>query len=203
MFSGPRDESGNGAPTVSSQPEPWIAPDAYLEAERRAETKSEYVDGRVLAMAGASRRHNLVVGNLVATLTVQLRDRPCEVYPSDMRLRVPESRLYTYPDVSVVCGTPELEDERGDTLLYPTVLIEVLSDSTERQDRWRKSEAYRRLATLQEYLLVSWAEPRVEHYRRHGEREWLLTEVVGLEERVELASVPCALALRDVYDRVF
>ena len=203
MFSrGPNDPT-SGAPSVSSSPARWISPEEYLEAERRAETKSEYLGGQVFALAGASREHNLIEANLVMEIGRQLRGRPCEVYPSDMRLRVPATGLYTYPDVTVVCGGPQLEDEHRDILLNPTVLLEVLSVSTERYDRGRKAEHYRRIDSLQEYLLVDQKEPRIERYRRHGEREWMLTEVVGLEDDVDLASIGCRLDLRDVYDRVF
>lgn len=120
-----------------------------------------------------------------------------------MRLRISATGLYTYPDVSVVCGPAQLEDEHRDTLLNPTALIEVLSTTTERDDRGRKAEHYRRIESLQEYLLVAQASPRIERYRRHGEREWTLSESVSLEDSVELISIGCVLALRDVYDRVF
>jgi len=115
---------------------------------------------------------------------------------------VSASGLHTYPDVTVVCGEPRLADQHRDTLLNPTVLIEVLSDTTERYDRGRKAEHYRRLESLREYLLVAQHEPRVEHYRRAGEREWMLSEAIGPEEAVELASVGCTLALSEVYDGV-
>jgi Uma2 family endonuclease len=201
MFSGDRNDSPPGAPSVSSKPS--ISPEEYLAAERRAETKSEYFEGRVYAMAGASRRHNLIVANLLAHLHGRLRAAPCEVYPSDMRLKIVATGLYTYPDVSVVCGEPELEDEHRDTLINPSVLIEVLSDATEAYDRGRKAEQYRRIDSLKEYLLVAQKEPHIEHYRRHGDREWLLAEATGLEAQVDLVSVDCVLPLRDVYDRVF
>lgn len=203
MFSddGNRHPPDDGRTTVS-QPDPWISPEEYLEAERRAETKSEYVDGRVRAMTGASWPHNLIVRNLLVSLDRQLRGGPCQVLPSDMRIHVAETRMYAYPDLSVVCGEPELEDEHQDTLLNPAVLVEVLSDSTERHDRGRKAEHYRRIGSLQEYLLVAQAEPRVERYRRRGDREWLLTEARAKEETVELHAVPCILELRDVYDGV-
>lgn len=190
-------ESGHAA---VSQPEPWISPEEYLEAERLAETKSEYLDGRVYPMPGASFAHNVIVANLVATLHRQLKGGPCRVLPSDLRLRVPLTGLYTYPDASVVCGEPDLEDGHRDILLNPTVLIEVLSDSTERHDRGRKAEHYRRIESLQEYLLVAQAEPRIERYRRQGEREWVLTEAIGLEESIGVDSIGCVLVLRDVYD---
>jgi Uma2 family endonuclease len=183
-----------------SQPDPWISPEEYLAAEREAQTKSEYLDGRVYAMAGASRAHNAIVANLIAALHPSLKVGPCRVYPSDLRIRVPATGLYTYPDVSVVCGDPELEDEHQDILLNPTLLIEVLSDSTERHDRGRKARHYRRIPSLQEYLLVAQAEPRVESYRRQGERQWVLTEALALDATIELPSIGAILALGDVYD---
>jgi Uma2 family endonuclease len=181
---------------------PLITPAEYLEEERRAETKSEYFDGQVFAMSGASLRHNIIVANLVVELGRQLKDRPCTVLPSDMRLHVPTG-LYTYPDVTVVCGSPRLEDEHFDMLLNPTVLIEVLSNSTERYDRGRKAEHYRQIDSLREYLLVSQEEAHIERYLRQNKREWMLTEAIGFEENINLPSIDCVLALRDVYDRVF
>ena len=203
MFPGDGFDPRTGAPTVSSSSAPSISPERYLEAERRAETKSEYLAGQVFPMTGASLEHNLIVVNLILVIGTQLKGRPCQVLPSDMRLHIPATGLYTYPDVTVVCGTPELEDEHFDTLLNPTVVIEVLSPSTERWDRGRKAEHYRSIPSLQEYLLVSQDAPRIEQYRRHGEREWVLTDAIGTEDRVELASIGCVLALRDVYARVF
>jgi Uma2 family endonuclease len=197
----PRDP-GNGAPTVSSSPAPFITPEQYLDAERHSETKSEYLDGQVFAMTGASVSHNLIVANIVGLLHGQLRGGECRVYASGMRLLVSTSGLHTYPDVTVVCGEPRLADQHRDTLLNPTVLIEVLSDTTERYDRGRKAEHYRRLESLREYLLVAQHEPRVEHYRRAGERDWMLSEAIGPAEAVELASVGCTLALSEVYDGV-
>jgi Uma2 family endonuclease len=187
---------------VASKPDRRITPEEYLEADRKADFKSEYLDGKVFAMSGASRRHNLIVGKLIVALGVQLRGRPCEVYPSDMRLRVPETGLYTYPDVTVVCGTPELLDGYFDVLLNPTVLVEVLSESTERTDRGRKAMHYRRIPSLEGYLLVSQEEPRVEAYRRMGEGEWRLTEAAGIDSSVTLDAIACTLALRDLYEGV-
>jgi Uma2 family endonuclease len=184
---------------LATQPKQRITPADYLEAERRAEYKSEYYDGEVFAMSGASEPHNLMVANLIVALGSQLRGGPCRVYPSDMRVKVHASGLYTYPDVAVVCGKSQLEDDHFDTLLNPTLLIEVLSPSTESWDRGMKAEHYRRLESLGELLLVAQDEPRVERCRRQGEREWLLTVFCGLDESVELAAVGCTLALRDVY----
>jgi Uma2 family endonuclease len=123
---------------MSSQPTAYLTPEQYLAIEREADHKSEYVDGEMVAMTGASRRHNLVAFNLTREISRQLRGRPCEGYASDMRVRVPSARLYTYPDVVVVCGDPLFEDGYVDTLLNPTLIIEVLSESTELYDRGKK-----------------------------------------------------------------
>jgi Uma2 family endonuclease len=190
-----------GVSAVSSSPARTITPAEYLEAERAAESKSEYYAGQVSAMTGASLAHNRIVSNLVRVLGNELEGTPCEVLPSDMRLHVVATGLYTYPDVTIVCGVPELEDEHRDTLLNPIVLIEVLSASTESYDRGQKAEHYRQIPSLQEYLIVRQDAPRIERYHRRSEREWTLTEAIGFEEGVQLASVPCSLALREVYER--
>jgi Uma2 family endonuclease len=188
---------------MSSQPLTEITAEEYLEAERRAEVKSEYFAGEIFAMTGASREHNLLVSNTVAVTHGQLRGRPCEVYPNDMRVKVSRTGSYVYPDVVIACGTPEFEDEHVDTLLNPTVVIEVLSPSTERYDRGRKWEHYRQIPSLAEYLLIAQDQPRVEHYLRQKDGFWLFSEASTLEGSVELPSIGCTLALRDVYDRVF
>jgi Uma2 family endonuclease len=179
----------------------WHTPEQYLALERKAEVKSEYINGWIYAMAGASREHNLISANILAELHVQLRSRPCETYSSDMRVKVSATRLYTYPDVVVVCGEPRFEDEHVDTLLNPTVLIEVLSPSTEAYDRGDKFAHYRRLESLQEYVLIAQERMRVEHYARQGE-QWLLTEFSQPDEQLPLASIGCEIPLREIYARV-
>lgn len=173
----------------------------YLALERQAAYKSEYVNGHILAMSGASRRHNLIAANISRELSSQLRGRPCESYISDMRVRVSETGLYTYPDVVAVCGDIRFADEQTDTLLNPTVIVEVLSASTEAYDRGDKFAHYRRLASLHDYVLVSQDAVRVEHYVRQGEK-WLLSEASRLTDMVSLASIQCRLVLEDIYDKV-
>ncbi len=177
----------------------WTA-EEYLAFERDSEEKHEFVDGEIYLMSGASQNHNKIVGNTIVTLGMQLRNRPCEFYPSDMRVRV--ARNYTYPDVTVVCGTPEFEDSRRDTLLNPTVIVEVLSPSTERYDRGRKFHNYRGITSLQEYVLISQDTYRVERYLRQPNDEWLLSIVQGVDGSLNLTSIGCTLALADVYDKV-
>jgi Uma2 family endonuclease len=179
-----------------------ITPEEYLEQERKAETKSEYYAGQVYVFAGASERHNLIVGNTFAALHAQLRRRPCKAYPSDMRVKVSSAGLYTYPDVVVVCGRAEFEDEENDTLLNPTVIIEVLSKTTEAYDRGRKFEQYRRLPSLADYLLIAQDQAKIEHYTRQSENEWLLSETRGPHDSIQIASIQCTLALDEVYEKV-
>jgi len=181
--------------------QPRLTPEQYLALERKATTKSEYLNGYVYAMAGASREHNLIAGNIFGELRFQLRGRPCEVYVNDMRLKVSSTGLYTYPDVAVVCDGPRFEDTHLDTLLNPIVLVEVLSPSTEAYDRGEKFAHYRRLESLQEYFLVAQDRIRVEHYLRQGE-QWLLTELSDLDDVLHAVSIGCDLPLREIYAKV-
>ena len=187
---------------MSAVPKPYITPAEYLALERRAETKSEYYRGETFAMSGASREHNLIAINVGRQLSEQLRDRACEVYPSDMRVRVTPTGLYTYPDVVVVCGEPQFEDGELDTLLNPKVLFEILSPSTADYDRGGKFAQYRRLASLAEYVLISQDRPLVEHYVRQPHDQWLLSEQSGLTDTLVLPSIRCQLALSEIYLKV-
>ena len=168
---------------MSSQPRKRLTADEYLALERQAETKSEYVDGGLYAMSGASPRHALITGNIVQALGSRLREKPCFVFPSDLRLHVSPTGLFTYPDVVVACGELKYRDDRRDTLLNPLVLFEVLSESTEAYDRGRKFEHYRSLASLAEYLLVAQDKPHVEQFVKQPSGRWLLGEMSGLEGR--------------------
>jgi Uma2 family endonuclease len=178
-----------------------FTPEQYLALERKAEVKSEYFDGDIRAMAGTTRVHNLIAGNIYRVVSSRLLDRPCEVYFSDIRVHVGPARTFTYPDVVVVCGEPQFKDAELDTLLNPIVIVEVLSPSTEADDRGRKFASYRRLASLQEYVLVAQDRACVERYTRQGD-EWLLTELNGLEDVLRLASIDCEVPLREVYAKV-
>src|SRR6266849_2096693 len=187
---------------MSAQPQPRLTPEQYLEIERAAEFRNEYYNGRMYAMSGGSHPHAIVIGNLAFALRSGLGKRPCLVTPIDLRVRVAPTGLYTYPDVVVVCGEPRYADDQRDTLLNPILLIEVLSPSTEAYDRGFKSAQYRTLESLQEYALVSQAEPRVEVFRRQDGGHWLLSEFVGLEVACRFESVGASVALVEVYDKV-
>jgi Uma2 family endonuclease len=173
----------------------------YLTLERSASYKSEFHDGQIYAMTGASRKHNLITVNIAGELHSQLKKRSCEAYINDMRVKAAEAPSYHYPDITVVCGKPQFEDGQMDTLLNPTLLIEVLSPSTEAYDRGGKFARYRKIPTLREYLLVTQDQPSIERYQRQGD-VWILSEAVGLEASVMLESIDCVLSLREVYDKV-
>ncbi len=185
-----------------SSPSPSLLTEReYLALERKSETRSEYIAGRVFVMSGATRRHNLIAGNLYREINSQLRDRPCEAYVSDMRVKVAPTGMYTYPDIVALCSEPRLEDAHGDTLLNPTVIVEVLSDSTEAYDRGEKFAHYRRLETLREYVLVAQNKVRVEHYRREGEA-WVLSEISDPEGTLHLPSIDCRISVAAIYEKV-
>jgi Uma2 family endonuclease len=187
---------------ASAVPVPWLSPEEYLAIERRAAFKSEYYNGEMFAMSGASLAHNTIAANIAGELRQRLRASPCRPVQSDMRVKIPPARLYTYPDVAVVCPPVQLEDDHGDTLLNPVVIFEVLSDSTENYDRGRKFEHYRKLASLREYLLVSQHAPHVEHYTRADNGTWVLRDATGLEAVLRLTSIGCELPLGEIYAKV-
>ena len=178
-----------------------ITPQEYLEQERRAKIKSEYVNGRIYAMSGVSDEHSTISANLVGELHTRFKGRSCKVHGSDMRVQVEDTGRYAYPDVTVVCGESLFADTHMDTLTNPIILVEVLSPSTEAYDRGAKFEYYQHIVTLQEYVLVSQSRPLVEKFTRQGE-QWLLTMHRGLDAVLDLSSVDCRIPLREIYDRV-
>jgi Uma2 family endonuclease len=179
--------------------ESWTAQE-YLAFERKSAEKHEFLDGEIYLMTGATANHNLIVGNIYASLHAQLRQRPCVVYPSDMK--VSASGLYTYPDVSVVCEPPRFEDAKRDVLLNPIVIVEVLSPTTENYDRGKKFRLYRALDSLQEYILAAQDSVRIERYLRQPDDQWLFTEAAEMDAQLELPSIGCTLLLSDVYEKV-
>jgi Uma2 family endonuclease len=186
---------------MSLQPRTRYTVEEYLALEASTREKHEYLDGEVFAMGGASEAHNVIVGNVLGELRQQLKGKPCRVYPSDLRVKVSSTGLYTYPDVIVVCGRSELE-QPGDTLLNPNVIVEVLSESSEAYDRGKKFEQYRSLASLTDYLLVAQDKPLVEHYARQSEGRWLLVVANRTVDSMEIASIGCTLALSEVCSNV-
>jgi Uma2 family endonuclease len=173
-------------------------PEEYLALERHAEFRSEYIDGHIIAMSpGAKRPHNLIVSSLTSQLEAHLLDGPCEVYSSTQRVKVSASTAYLYPDVVVSCD-PQFEAGGNDNLLTPVLIIEVLSDSTERRDREKKFSLYKRIESLREYVLISQNEALVEQYVRQGEI-WPRSAVAGLDASLVLASVGLQIPLKRLY----
>jgi Uma2 family endonuclease len=194
---------------MAINPEAKWTPAEYLAFEReQCDVKHEYLDGRIIpmaetirGMAGASLAHNRVVSNLVIGLGTQMRGRPCDVFSGDMRIHIPATGLYTYPDISALCDAPRFEDDHLDVLLNPSIIIEVLSPSTEAYDRGAKFDHYRSIESLQTYVLIAQDRAHIEQFRRQ-DSGWLLTVVKGLEASVRLEAIGCELALADVYERV-
>ena len=186
---------------MSANPLPYLSPDEYLAIEREAEFKSEYYGGRTYAMSGGTWPHSLLASNLNFQLRSEIGQRRCFVFSSDLRVCTPGG-LYTYPDISVVCGEPVLKDNRKDILTNPTLIVEILSKSTEAHDRGFKFAQYRSIESLQEYVLVSQTEPRVECFRRGAEGVWTLHETLGMEAVVHLESVGCGIAMAGIYDKI-
>jgi Uma2 family endonuclease len=181
----------------------YVSPEEYLASEREALEKHEYLDGEVFAMAGAKAAHVEICSNLMINLGSQLREKNCRAYQSDLRTHIPKTGLYTYPDIIVVCGKAELvPDGHLDTLLNPTLIIEVLSPSTADYDRGAKFDHYKTIETLKEYVLVWQNKRRVARNTRHDDDSWLLTDFIGEDSEVELSSIGCTLTMAEIYDRV-
>lgn len=178
-----------------------LTPEEYIALERKATLKSEYLNGDILAMSGASSAHNLITLDIATELNIQLRQKDCLVYSNDMRVRTRPTGAYFYSDVTVVCGRPVFEDNVFDTLLNPTLVIEVLSPSTEVYDKGEKFAHYQELTSLREYVLVSQNRIRVEHHRLL-KTQWVQTEFHRQEDVMPLVSIGCELRLLDIYRRV-
>jgi Uma2 family endonuclease len=187
---------------MSTQSKTFLTPEQYLEIERKAEFKSEYYQGEMFAMSGARLAHIQIVANAMRELGSRLGDGPCQPLSNDMRVCVKPVGLYTYPDIVIVCGEPSFIDNEFDTLLNPTVIIEVLSDSTEVFDRNKKFELYGSLESLAEYVMISSRRVRVERYTRQPDGTWNYGDKTSLEDTVDLKSVDCHLPLAGLYKRV-
>jgi len=185
---------------MSAQLKSFITPQEYLRRERLADFKSEYFNGEMFAMAGASGSHVRVNSNLTVCLGIAFRGGPCYPLSNDMRVKVSATGLYTYPDQIVLCE--EMEIEEGDVLLNPKIIFEVLSPTTEHYDRGRKFEHYRTIVSLQEYILVSQIKPYIEQFVRQSDASWLMTAISGINAVLTLATVAASVKLQDLYNGV-
>ncbi len=186
---------------MATLPKTHFTPEEYLELERKAESKSEYSNGEIFAMSGVGRKHDDIVAQLQMLLGQHLRGGGCRTQTADLRVRVTPND-YVYPDLSVVCGKRQFADTHLDTLINPTLLVEVLSPTTERYDRGQKAYLYRRIESLQQLLLISQDEYSVELHTRQPDGSWVLKSFTGLDASVELASIGYTLHLRELYERV-
>ena len=181
----------------------YYTAEEYLRLEREAPYKSEYFKGEIFAMAGASTSHNRIKENLSIGIGSYLRrNKGCQSFSSDMRVHIPENTLYTYPDVLVVCGRLEFLDNEKDILLNPSVIIEVLSKSTQTYDRGDKFHLYRSIPTLREYLMVDSQSVRVEMYRKADDGVWsLVYDTKNIEDTIELITIGLSISIEDMYDQ--
>lgn len=187
---------------MTAQPKRSITEEEYVAFEESSDRKHEYYQGDMYAMTGGTEPHNLLAGNTYASFHAQLRRRECRVYTSDQRIKVMATGLHTYPDVTVVCGHPQFVAGSRLTVTNPTVIVEVLSPSTERYDRGMKFRHYRMIPSLQDYILISQDDHRIEHYMRQDTDIWQLHEAVGLQTQITVRSITCVLTLEDVYEKV-
>jgi Uma2 family endonuclease len=173
----------------------------YLDWEKAGEAKHEYYRGEMFAMAGAGARHNLIATNLMRDIATALRGKSCTPFGSDMRIHVPENTLFTYPDISIICGDPVSSDPDEDSFIHPTVIIEILSSSTKSYDRGEKFRLYRDIHTLKEYILVDTESIHIEAFRMNDRGYWELQEYKDVSGQLDIKAVNVSLSVSDIYER--
>ena len=179
------------------------SPKEYLVLERLAKDKHEYYEGEVRMLAGASLAHNRIVTNIIGEMRARLKDRPCEVLPSDIRVTIPSGKVYMYPDATIVCGMPEMEDNQFDTLKNPRVIFEVLSHSTAAHDRKKKFLYYQQIPSFQEYVLIDSTDLFVEISQKQSDGSWDFDAGSDPDGYLRISSVKMNIPLREVYRNVF
>ena len=187
---------------MSSAAKTKLTVEEYLAFERASESKHEYYDGDVFAMTGGTPAHSLIASNFIREAGNALKGRPCVVYTSDLRVKVNPSGLYTYPDVTIVCGEQLFDDELRDTLINPTVIVEVLSKSTASYDRGPKSKHFRKVESLQALIFIEQESPAVEVYRRQPDGNWILSDATELTESIAIEPIGISIPLAEIYRNV-
>ncbi len=177
----------------------YVSVGDYLSMERSSLEKHEYYRGEVFAMSGASWNHNVIARNLNTIILPILKGKSCSMYGSDLRIHIPENTLYTYPDFSIICGTPETTDEEKDTIVKPAAIIEILSPTTKSYDRGDKFNLYRQIPTLQEYILIDSETVSVEHFVKQNVNEWKLTEIKDISKSFIIKTVDIPVTLQELY----
>lgn len=185
---------------LATKKEPLTDTD-YLRIERQAFEKSEFIGGRIVAMAGASENHNIISSNLFLEIGIQTKKNACRAFSSDMRVKAKKGNYY-YPDIVVACGERKFEDNKKDVLLNPSVIVEVLSKSTKLKDRNEKLDSYTSLDSLTDYVLIEQDTVRVEHYIKSGEKEWKMRLLTEKTDKLVLESINCEISLEEIYREV-
>ena len=180
----------------------YYSPEEYLELETAAEYRSEYLNGQIIPMAGGKPNHNQLAINLTSAINYNLKKKPYRVFMSDLRLWIPDCRLYTYPDVMVVTTPLVFAENRQDTITNPLAIAEILSDSTEKYDRGDKFRMYRTIPTFKEYLLISQTAMQVEKFSKNDANQWVLSEYAGKDAKIIFDSFEFEIGLDELYDRV-
>lgn len=180
----------------------YLTAGEYLEAERNAAGKNELMNGKIITMTGASLKHNRIVSNLIGNINPFLKGKSCEVFPSDMRVNIPTTNSFTYPDLTIVCGKPELLDDEFDNLLNPIVIIEVLSPSTESYDRGNKFFTYQQIPSLKEYILVDSASCTIQTIVKKDDGLWQFETITNPAATLTIHSIGQTILVSDVYDGV-
>ena len=180
----------------------YVSQEDYLETERRALEKHEYYQGEIFAMSGASGKHNRIFTNLFIDIGIKLKGKNCLPYGSDLRIHIPKNTLYTYPDISIICGEMELTGDKFDTATNPSVIIELLSDSTRNYDKGEKFTLYRDINSLQEYILIDTEKIHVEKHIRHADNSWQLTDYKSIENSFSISTIQLGFLLKDIYEGI-
>ncbi len=178
----------------------YISEKEYLDAERLALEKHEYYKGEVFAMSGASIPHNRIFANAFSEIGTKLKGKKCQPFGSDLRIHIPKNTLFTYPDISIICGEIETTDDKFDTITNPSVIIEILSSSTRNYDKGEKFTLYREIDSLQEYILIDSERILVEKFIRNSDNSWQLTEYKSIELSFSIATVALEMQLLDIYE---
>lgn len=182
---------------------PIFSVEDYLDYERAAPERHEFLDGNVYAMAGESPRHSTICFNLYATIGAQLKGKKCRGFSPNMKIATNEKGLFSYPDLAIVCGEPKLHDKKGDVLTNPTAIFEVLSPSTEHYDREEKFLRYvNGIESLTDYVLIAQNLPNVEHFKKNAGGDWEKTEIAGINSILKIDSIECEIQLAELYDLI-
>lgn len=180
----------------------YLSASDFLEFERNSNEKHEFFQGKIIAMAGASLSHNRIVSNIIGDLNRFLKGKSCEVFLSDLRVNIPTSETFTYPDVTIICGKPEMVDNKMDTVRNPTVIIEVMSPSTEQNDRGAKFFNYMQIPALQEYLIISSTSVYALSAKKQADNSWKFDEIKNLSNHLAIKSINHEISLEEIYENV-